>query len=242
MSTETFRLRYLAKSAAGVPRDLVQSAVSRVTAIKPTVLIFNCTWVCDARCEMCNNWKWGNRKEDLTLDEIDKAMTGDILERRREPEYLGRRADDPQRPARDGRDSSTAGCRACEKSVSTRRGSRRSARSPCSRGSWSSRGARDLLLSVRVSIDGIGDVHDQVRNVKSGFDKALHTIEAMQALAAQLRRLPVRSGLHDLRDESRRRREHPRVGAFEASRHRVQHAAVHRQHASQPRSRSDDRV
>ncbi len=75
MSTDTFRLRYLAKSAAGVPRDLVQSAVSRVRAIKPTVLIFNCTWVCDARCEMCNNWKWGNRKEDLTLEQIDTAMT-----------------------------------------------------------------------------------------------------------------------------------------------------------------------
>ena len=58
MSTDTFRLRYLARSAAGIPRDLFQSAVSRVTAIRPTVLIYNCTWVCDARCEMCNNWKW----------------------------------------------------------------------------------------------------------------------------------------------------------------------------------------
>ena len=24
----------------------------------------NCTFVCDARCQMCNNWKRGNRKED----------------------------------------------------------------------------------------------------------------------------------------------------------------------------------
>jgi sulfatase maturation enzyme AslB (radical SAM superfamily) len=34
-----------------------------------------------------------------------------------------------------------------------------------------------------VSLDGIGDVHDQVRAVKKGFDKACQTIEAMQALA-----------------------------------------------------------
>ena len=40
-----------------------------------------------------------------------------------------------------------------------------------------------MLVSIRVSIDGIGDVHDQVRNVKRGFDKASQTIEAMQALA-----------------------------------------------------------
>jgi MoaA/NifB/PqqE/SkfB family radical SAM enzyme len=42
---------------------------------------------------------------------------------------------------------------------------------------------RDLLLSVRVSLDGVGDIHDQVRHVKNGFDKACRTIEAMQALA-----------------------------------------------------------
>jgi len=34
-----------------------------------------------------------------------------------------------------------------------------------------------------VSLDGIGDIHDQVRQVKRGFDKACETIEAMQALS-----------------------------------------------------------
>ena len=43
--------------------------------------------------------------------------------------------------------------------------------------------AHDLLISIRVSLDGIGDVHDQVRHVKNGFDKACKTIDAMQALA-----------------------------------------------------------
>ncbi|HWB15408.1 MAG TPA: hypothetical protein VG538_03295, partial [Vicinamibacterales bacterium] len=78
MSTETFRLRYVAKSAAGIPRDLVQTAVAKVKAIRPTVFIFNCTWVCDARCEMCNNWKWGNRKEDLTLDQLSTVVDGEF--------------------------------------------------------------------------------------------------------------------------------------------------------------------
>ncbi len=52
VSTDSFRLRYLAKTAAGVPRDLVTTAAARFTAIRPTVLIYNCTWVCDAaaRC------------------------------------------------------------------------------------------------------------------------------------------------------------------------------------------------
>jgi len=46
-------------------------------------------------------------------------------------------------------------------------------------------GKHDLLLSVRVSLDGIGDVHEQVRHVKRGFEKASQTIDAMQALAAK---------------------------------------------------------
>src|SRR5829696_9767451 len=43
----------------------------------------------------------------------------------------------------------------------------------------------DLLLSIRVSLDGIGDVHNEVRDVKRGFEKACQTIEAMQALAGE---------------------------------------------------------
>ena len=42
---------------------------------------------------------------------------------------------------------------------------------------------KNLLFSARVSLDGIGDIHNQVRQVKAGFDKACETIDAMQALA-----------------------------------------------------------
>ncbi len=43
--------------------------------------------------------------------------------------------------------------------------------------------ARDLPISIRVSLDGIGEIHDQVRHVKRGFEKAGETIAAMEALA-----------------------------------------------------------
>ena len=64
MSTSTFTLRYLARAATGVPRDLAATVVSSFKPIRPTVLIYNCTWVCDARCEMCNNWQHGDRSEE----------------------------------------------------------------------------------------------------------------------------------------------------------------------------------
>src|SRR2546428_112098 len=75
MSKDAFTLRYLARAASGVPRDLAQTLVaSRLGPIRPTVLIYNCTWVCDARCEMCNNWKHGDRKSDMTLAQLEPAM------------------------------------------------------------------------------------------------------------------------------------------------------------------------
>ena len=183
MSTKSFRLRYLGKSLAGVPRDLAQSAVSTVTAIKPTVLIFNCTWVCDAKCSMCNNWKWGNRKEDLTLDQIDRIFSdsdfwGAIENLNISGGEPTTRLDLPQM------------VELFERRLPRMRkvGINTTGLTPARAIPMLTKivefcGEKGLLLSIRVSIDGIGDVHDQVRNVKRGFDKALQTIEAMQQLA-----------------------------------------------------------
>jgi sulfatase maturation enzyme AslB (radical SAM superfamily) len=51
---------------------------------------------------------------------------------------------------------------------------------------------RGIIYSVRVSIDGIGDMHNQVRNVKRGFDKASETIRAMRDLQ---KRVPFNFGI-----------------------------------------------
>ena len=65
----------IAKAAAGVPRDLINTFVSaKLHPIRPTVLIYNCTWVCDARCTMCSNWKWGDRKSDMTLAQLEPVL------------------------------------------------------------------------------------------------------------------------------------------------------------------------
>src|SRR4029078_857837 len=75
MSTASFRLQYLARTAIGVPPALPNTrVVSKLKPIRPTVLIYNCTFVCDARCTMCNNWKRGNRKEDMTVPQVDGVM------------------------------------------------------------------------------------------------------------------------------------------------------------------------
>jgi sulfatase maturation enzyme AslB (radical SAM superfamily) len=182
MSKDAFTLRYLGRAAAGVPRDLASSLVSRLKPIKPTVLIYNCTWVCDARCEMCGNWKLGDRKADMTLDQLEPAMNhrfwnhienlnisgGEPTTRNDLPEMVELFQRHLPRMRKIG--INTTG-------LTPHRAI------PMLTRIVEFCGSHDLLLSVRVSLDGIGDIHDQVRHVQRGFDKACQTIEAMQALA-----------------------------------------------------------
>ena len=71
---------------------------------------------------------------------------------------------------------------------------------------------RGVIFSTRVSIDGVGDMHNQVRKVKRGFDKAQRN-HPRDARTAEARALQLRHLDDDLLDEPRRRRQHPEVGA-----------------------------
>jgi MoaA/NifB/PqqE/SkfB family radical SAM enzyme len=183
MATNSFRLHYLAKAAAGVPRDLVNTFVSaKIHPIRPTVLIYNCTWVCDARCTMCNNWKWGDRKSDMTLAQLEPVMNhpfwgavenlnisgGEPTTRNDLPDMVEMFQRHLPRMRKIG--INTTGLTPHRAIPMLTRIVEFCAKN-------------DILISIRVSLDGIGDVHNQVRDVKRGFEKASQTIEAMQALS-----------------------------------------------------------
>src|SRR3954462_6656912 len=183
MATNSFRLHYLAKAAAGVPRDLVNTFVNaKIHPIRPTVLIYNCTWVCDARCTMCNNWKHGDRKADMTLAQLEPAMAHPFWGAVENLNISGgeptTRLDLPQMVEMFQRHLP----RMRKIGINTT-GLTPHRAIPMLTRIVKFCAERDLLISVRVSLDGIGDVHDQGRHVQRGFDKACQTIEAMQALA-----------------------------------------------------------
>src|SRR5919109_3556591 len=75
---QVYAAKYLAKAALSAPRDLMRAAVAKCGPLHPTVLIFHCTFVCDARCEMCSNWTRGDRKTDLTLAQIERAFSSNL--------------------------------------------------------------------------------------------------------------------------------------------------------------------
>ena len=51
---------------------------------------------------------------------------------------------------------------------------------------------QSVIFSTRVSIDGVGEMHNEVRQVKNGFDKAMETISAMRELQ---KRVPFNFGV-----------------------------------------------
>src|SRR5437764_3497076 len=183
MSKDGFTLRYMARTAAGVPRDLANTLVlTHFKAIRPTVLIYNCTWVCDAQCEMCNNWKHGDRKADMTLAQLEPALNHSFWGA---VENLNISGGEPTT-----RNDLPEMVELFHRYLPRLRkiGINTTGLTPHRAIPMLTRIVRfcvehDLLISVRVSLDGIGDVHDQVRHVKNGFDKACKTIDAMQALA-----------------------------------------------------------
>ena len=233
MSKPGFTLRYLTQTAVGVPRDLANTLViSKLKAIRPTVLIYNCTWVCDARCEMCNNWKWGNRKEDMTLEQVDGIMDSDFWHAVENLNISGgeptTRNDLPEMVE-----------------LFHRRLPRMRKVGINTTGLTPTRAIPMLTRIVEFCASHrLPDQHPRLarrhrRRPRSG---AARQARVRQGVAddrgdAGARReaseLPVRPRLDDFRDQHERRPAHPRVGACQEARHRVQHAAVHRCDAAQ---------
>ncbi|MBI1872860.1 MAG: radical SAM protein [Acidobacteria bacterium] len=183
---QVYAAKYLAKAALSAPRDLANAYVAQFKAIHPTVLIFHCTFVCDARCEMCNNWKRGDRKADMSLDDIDRAFSSSLWK-------------NVENAAISGGEPTTRNdlvdiCRIMldrfprlRKIGITTTGLTPHRAIPMLTQMAELCHARDVIYSVRLSIDGVGELHDSIRHVRRGFEKANKTISAMKALQARFR-------------------------------------------------------
>ena len=183
---QVYAARYLARAVAGWPRDIGNSCLAKFLPIHPTVLFFNCTFVCDAECEMCGNWKRGNLKPNMTTGEIERVFSSPFWRRIENVHVSG---GEPTT-----RNDLVEICRIIlDKLPHLRKlGLSTTGLTPeraipmlthivklCSE--------RNVIFSTRVAIDGIGQMHDAVRQAPHGFERAGKTIRAMQALRRQYR-------------------------------------------------------
>ena len=165
---------------------MVKAVVAKYTPLHPTVFIFHCTFVCDARCEMCSNWTRGNRKEDMTLEQIERAFSSSLWKNIENASLSG---GEPTT-----RNDMVDICRLMiDKFPKLRKLTINTT------GLTPQRGIpmltkvvelcheRNIIFSTRVSVDGVGDMHGEVRNVRKAFEKAGKTIAAMQELQKKYR-------------------------------------------------------
>jgi MoaA/NifB/PqqE/SkfB family radical SAM enzyme len=140
---------------------------------------------------MCSNWQRGDRKTDMTLAEIDKAFSSPLW---KNVEMANLSGGEPTT-----RNDMVEICEVFIDRLPKLRkiGINTTGLTPHRAIPMLTRTAeicrdRGIMFSARVSIDGIGEVHNDVRQVKRGFDKALETIRAMQALQ---KRVPFNFGI-----------------------------------------------
>ena len=178
---QAYAARYLARAVAGWPRDLANSCLAKFQPIHPTVLIFNCTFVCDAECEMCGNWKRGHLKPDMTPGEIERVFKSPFWRRLENVHISG---GEPTT-----RNDLVEVCRTIlEKLPNLRKlglsttGLTPDRAIPMLTDIVELCRERDVIASVRVAVDGIGRLHDRVRRTPHGFERAGRTIRAMQTL------------------------------------------------------------
>ena len=178
---QVYAAKYLAKAALSAPRDLVNAYVATMRPIHPTVLIFHCTWVCDAQCEMCHNWKRADRKHEMSLADIDNVFSSGLWKNIETANVSG---GEPTT-----RNDLVELCEVMLNRLPRLRkfGINTTGMTPhraipmltkivelCNK--------KGVIFSTRVSIDGVGDMHNDVRHVKNGFNKANETIRAMREL------------------------------------------------------------
>jgi MoaA/NifB/PqqE/SkfB family radical SAM enzyme len=188
---QTYAAKYLLKAAASAPRDLVNTYLARFKPIHPTVLIFHCTFVCDARCEMCSNWQRGDRSTDMTLEQIDHVFSSPLWKR---IEIANLSGGEPTT-----RNDMVEITRVMLDRLPKLRkfGINTTGMTPHRAIPMLTKAAemcheRGIIFSTRVSIDGVGEMHNEVRQVKRGFEKANETITAMRELQ---KRIPFNFGI-----------------------------------------------
>jgi sulfatase maturation enzyme AslB (radical SAM superfamily) len=188
---QTYALQYLAKAALSAPRDILNSYVARHRPIHPTVLIFHCTFVCDARCEMCSNWQRGDRKSDMTLAQIDQTFQSPLW---KNVEMCMLSGGEPTTR----NDMVEVSQLFLDRLPKLRKyGINTTGLTPHRAIPMITKVAeacheKGVIFSCRVSIDGVGEMHNEVRQVKNGFAKANETITAMRELQ---KRVPFNFGV-----------------------------------------------
>lgn len=146
--------------------------------MSPKFLIYQTTVRCNSKCRMCNIWQM-EPGDELTLQEFDRLLMDPFMKGIRWVNLTGGepflRKDLPEMI-----DILAKRCPKLEIIAIPTNGFLPDRIEKAVERSIDLLEDTDVLLSVTVSIDGVGEQHDEIRCIPGGFDKAIDTLERLQ--------------------------------------------------------------
>lgn len=151
--------------------------------LQPSVIVLNVDYRCDARCVMCSNWKRGSEHE-MTVAEYDRTFQdpvycdvenvnisgGEPTLRKELPQII-------QTVHRHLPKLKKIGISSTGINVHAHKALEEIARY-CQK--------NNIALGIRISLDGVGKMHDEIRRIPHAYEKAMKTIKHLKALEDEL--------------------------------------------------------
>lgn len=173
--------KLLRTSLPSLPADFVKTQiVGRFKAIAPTVLIFNVSYKCDSKCVMCNSWKLPYH-DDLTTDEYEEVFKSELF---RSIEYVGITGGEPtlRKDMVDIVRMMADNMPRLRKMTLNTNGFVKDRVVKTLDRIIDVANERGFVFGTRVSLDGVGDAHEDIRRVWNAFERAMDTVREMQEL------------------------------------------------------------
>ena len=173
--------KLLKTTLPSLPGDFLKTqVVGRFKAIPPTVLIFNVSYKCDSKCVMCNSWKLPYH-DDLTTEEYENAFSSELF---RSVEYVGITGGEPtlRKDMVDIVRIMSDNMPNLRKMTLNTNGFVKDRVVKTLEQIIDVANERGFVFGTRVSLDGVGDAHEDIRRVWNAFERAMDTVREMQEL------------------------------------------------------------
>jgi MoaA/NifB/PqqE/SkfB family radical SAM enzyme len=162
---------------------------SRFSPLPAREWLFPVTYRCDARCVMCNIWQ-SSKTTELSLEQWSRVLDDRLFASVESVSLTGGeptlRRDLPQLAQLQLNKLPSLQ----RVTITTNALNRKRVVEHCEQ-LLDLCGARGIRFFVGVSLDGIGPVHDEMRNIPGAFDKVQSTLEGLQHLQARGLRMGI---------------------------------------------------
>lgn len=187
-----FSWNNLKRWTVGLGRSVNYHTHGRLFTPMPKYVCFRVTRNCNSRCVMCSDWK-NKHHGEITVEEVRQVFSNPLLNNLKWINVLGGeptiRRDIPDIIQSIYENVNLRGLGLNTNAFATEMIAQRIGR--ILEMSKANPKTRERHLSVVISVDGVGELHDRIRGIPGGFEKICNTLERLKTLRASDPRLSI---------------------------------------------------